>query len=291
METLKNVLFADCTAAKTTWIWLDASGKQRAIESSCINPFIHTEKEIERSLQQVDIPEEEVDSIQEVYFFGMGCYCPDRREQLSNVLTKKFGNAFVSIESDILGLAYGLLGSKSGYIVLLDTSSNMCYYNGENIEGLQSSIGYILGEEASWLQVCKKLLADFFYGNLPKDLEEMFRDEYHLTKDIALKSIYKKYNPQSYIVSFAPFVIQHREHIYFQNSVSKILEDFFDAMFQRHDMGKIKEEGVIFGGSLAKTFENCIYKLTKKLQIDHIKVFDKDAYATVQHIAYLNNIL
>lgn len=288
MSCVKNIVVADSSSIKTEWLLLDAVGKYHNLECANINSFLHGEKDIERILQQIQVPERLLIDIQELHFFGMGCYCPDRREQIANALNRKFPNAFVSIESDILGVAYASLGQNKGLIALMDMSSNMAYYDGRTIQGCNSSIGHILGEEVSWVQMGKQLLTDFIYGKIPNEIGTLFSEEFNPSKETIIKNIYKRPDPTHYIASFSSFIITHQAHSYFQDMITTILRRYIPMMLKQYVLLSADDKQCVFVGSLATSFSSCVHQVASENGIIVRDITNRNLEALMRYVSENN---
>src|SRR5690606_11357754 len=143
------ILVADSGSSKSDWILALPDSKPLSFSTKGLNPFFVSEKEIERVIQNVPEIIPYIDEVSEVYFFGSGCSSPDRRELVSNALSRLFTNAFIDVEIDLIGSAYATCGDRKGYIATMGTGSDISFFDGENILPSRQGIGYVLGDEGS----------------------------------------------------------------------------------------------------------------------------------------------
>ena len=54
---------------------------------------------------------------------------------------------------------------------------------------------------------------------LPQDLHQEFVETYHLTIEDAIKNMYHNPRANAYLAEFNKFVVQRKQHPYFQNMV------------------------------------------------------------------------
>lgn len=229
------ILVADSGSSRSDWMLSLPFDKPLAFTTKGLNPFFVNEKEIERVIHNVSEIIPYIDDITEVYFFGSGCSSPDRRELVSNALSKLFKNAFISVELDLLGSAYATCGNRKGYVATLGTGSDFTFYNGEDITPSKQGVGYVLGDEGSGVWFGKRLITDFLYRQMPPELAESFVAKYRVTKDIVLKNVYQKSMPNTYIASFVPFLSEHMEHGYVETLLCKGFEEFVKVAILPHE--------------------------------------------------------
>jgi len=226
------ILVADSGSSSSDWMLNVPDSKPLFFKTKGLNPFFVNEKEIENVMK--DVPEiiPYIDEITEVYFFGAGSITPDRREIVSNALTILFPNAFISVESDLVGAAYATCGSVPGLIATLGTGSDISFYDGYDLLPSVHGIGYVLGDEGSGAWFGKRLITSYLYGKMPRDLAKVFAEKYNLTKDIVIKNVYQRERPNSYLASFAMFMDEYRTHPF----IDKLLTDGFDEFVRTNIM-------------------------------------------------------
>lgn len=206
------ILVADSGSYKSDWMLALPDSKPLAFTTRGLNPFFVNEKEIAKVIQ--DIPEiiPYAEEVSEVYFFGSGCSSPDRREMVSNALSLFFTNAFISIETDLIGSAYATCGTRKGYIATLGTGSDVSFFDGKHVLPTKQGVGYVLGDEGSGAWFGKQLITKFLYDTMPKELKNSFNAKYRINKEIVIKNVYQKASPNVYLASFMPFMGEHISH-------------------------------------------------------------------------------
>ncbi len=261
------ILVADSGSSSSEWMLNVPDSKPLRFRTKGLNPFFVNEKEIERVMK--DVPEiiPYIDEIREVYFFGAGCVTPDRREIVSNALTTFFPNAFIGVESDLVGCAYAACGHKKGLVATLGTGSDISYYDGKELKPSHQGLGYVLGDEGSGSWFGKLLLSRYLYGEMPRDLTKKFGEKYRVNKDIVIKNVYQKDRPNAYLASFALFMEDNRQHPY----IDKVLTDGFDEFVRTNVMTypNYWEHECNFVGSIAFHFD---LHLAKVCELHGIKV-------------------
>lgn len=247
------ILVADSGSSSSDWMLHVPDSEPLLFRTKGLNPFFVNEKEIEKVMK--DVPEiiPYIDEIREVYFFGAGCITPDRREIVSNALTVLFPQAFIAVESDLLGAAFATCGTGRGLVATLGTGSDISYYDGESLMPSVHGNGYVLGDEGSGAWFGKRLITSFLYGTMPRDLAKRFAAKYHVTKDVVIRNVYQKDRPNSYLASFAPFMSENRTHPF----IDKLLTDGFDEFVRTNVMTypNFWEYKCNFVGNIAYVFD------------------------------------
>lgn len=220
------ILVSDSGSSSSDWMLNLPDSEPLLFHTKGLNPYFVNEKEIARILSEVPEIIPYISEIHEVYFFGAGCSTPDRREIVSNALTQIFPNAFIAVETELLGSAYATLGDKKGLICNIGTGSDISYFDGETLTPSIHGNGYVLGDEGSGTYFGKQLILDYLYENMPKDLAQEFGEKYRVTKDSVIKHVYQKERPNAYLASFVPFMAEHRAHPYVENLLKNGFAEF-----------------------------------------------------------------
>lgn len=220
------ILVVDSGSYKSDWMLALPEGEPLTFRTRGLNPFFTTEKEIIKIIQNITDITPYANLVTELYFFGSGCTNPDRREIVSNALSHFFRNAFISVDTDLIGSAYATCGNDSGYTAVLGTGSNVTFFDGEQVQPTKQGLGFILGDEGSGAWFGKKLLTAFLYKSMPEELSKKFESTYRVNKEIVIKNVYQRNSPNTYLASFAPFMERNQEHPYIQNLLHQGFEEF-----------------------------------------------------------------
>lgn len=276
------LLVADSGSSKTDWKLLLPTGGTQSFQTAGINPFFSSEKEISRILSHQNQFAPFNSQIKEIYFFGAGCNNPDRREFVSNAISSKFANAFVSVETDLTGAAYATCGKTPGLNCVMGTESNLSFFDGTEIAEFNPSLGHVLGDEGSGTYFGIKLITDFLYDKMPSDLATLFYKQYKINKEIIIKSIYQKPLPNSYLATYALFMSPHQENLY----IRKILLNGFDEYILNNIVSypKFKQYPTHFVGSIAYSFKEILFEVCKKYEINVGRVLQKPIDALFEFI-------
>lgn len=220
------ILVADSGSTKTDWILVSPGKPDTAFKTGGLNPFFLSDREMHKVIGKQENLLAEAENVKEIYFFGAGCSSPDKREVVSNVLSSSFKQAYVSVDSDLLGSAYATCGNETGLCCILGTGSNITYFDGENIFEGKHGLGYILGDEGSGSYFGKKLIIDYLYGCMPEAEKALFEKTFSIKKETVIDQVYHKPGANYYLASFAIFLGEIRSGDYGKNLIREGLTEF-----------------------------------------------------------------
>lgn len=283
------ILVADSGSSKTDWLLALPNQENKKFRTNGINPYFLTEKEIVKILQE-QAPEmiAQASAIREIYFFGAGCSSPDRREIVSNALSHLFSTSFISVDDDLLGIAYATCGHEKGLCCVLGTGSNISYFDGEEIHAGKHGLGYVLGDEGSGTWFGKALITDYMYGNMPDAIHNAFKKQYKLTKEEILRKVYLCSNVGTYLASFARFLDSFRSTPYGQALINKGLQAFIDSNIKSYP--QFSKYKCHFVGAIAAFFEEELRALCAENEIHVGKIMKHPVDELMLFIQHQNEL-
>ena len=152
-------IIAESSSTRTDWSLVDGDTIVEHAFTTGLNPYFQSRREISHSIR-LELPEAFFRRRWEhVYFYGAGCANQEKCKIMESSLVAQFKTP-VTVESDLLGAARGLLVRKSGLACILGTGSNSCLYNGSEIVKTVAPLGFILGDEGSGAYMGKMMIAD-----------------------------------------------------------------------------------------------------------------------------------
>ena len=251
------ILLADSGSTKVHWCLLTASGQCSDVFTDGINPLFQTSDAMRNSICNQLLPQISsllwAGSLTHVFFYGAGC-TPEKKVFVQRALEGVFKKAEVSVESDMLGAARGLLQRKAGVACILGTGSGSCFYNGETIEWCVPSLGYILGDEGSAAVLGKRLVGDLLKNQLGDDLKEAFFKEYETSMADIIEKVYRQPFPNRFLAKLSKFCADHIE----DKRIHDLVYDHFVQFIRRNivqyfqpSAGNIQHSAVGFVGSVA----------------------------------------
>ena len=95
----------------------------------------------------------------------------------------------------------------------------------------------------------RKLIRDYYFNKIPKDLAEKFASEYNLEADVIKENLYKQPNPNTYLATFARFIVENKEHPYCKGVIDKGFQQFINNYIMQFDLAT--KVPISFVGSIA----------------------------------------
>ena len=257
------ILIADGGSTKADWIAINSDKNEEfRVRTLGLNPAVVPEEELHNRIinmfQLINVK----DIVTEIHFYGAGCGTPKPTTLLKGILEAIFINAKVFVAEDMLAAVYAASGKEPAMVCILGTGSNSCYFDGENMQMLVPSLGYILMDEASGNYFGKKLLVDYYYKKMPKRIASNFEREFNLDADDIKRNIYKEANPNMYLASFAKFMFDFKEEKYVKRLIKKGFQEFFKYRILSYDIDN--KTPIYFIGSIAHYFRDILDKVAQK---------------------------
>jgi N-acetylglucosamine kinase-like BadF-type ATPase len=138
---------------------------------------------------------------------------------------------------------------RQGIVCILGTGSNCSYYDGHQLIQKVTSLGYIPMDDGSGNFFGRKLIRDYYFHKMPQDLGMKFAKEYDLDADVIKDHLYKQPNPNTYLATFARFIIENKEHPYCKGVIEKGLQQFVNNYIMQYELAT--KVPVSFVGSIA----------------------------------------
>lgn len=252
-----NYLIADSGSTKTSWLFVDSEGHRTEFETLGINPIRDSEEQIEQVLNALrDTCQSKNFQFSVFNFYGAGCI-PPYSDTLRQVLQRRFPEAEIRVESDLLGAAHALCGRDEGIACILGTGSNSCLYDGRAIVENVSPLGYILGDEGSGAVLGKNLIGDLLKGQMSPTLLQAFHDETGLTRADIINKVYREPLPNRFLASLVPFLGRHRQDEEIHQFLIQNFRRFFRrnvALYRRPDLP------VHFVGGVAHSYRDELHE-------------------------------
>jgi glucosamine kinase len=199
---LTNFLIIESGSTKCDWVFIH-DNNQVTFQSLGINPITGAGLDQELSLDLI----KELATIQTVYFYGAGANNLDAYNKMLDFFTLYVKQSFVLyIESDLLAACRAILGNEQGIVCILGTGSNSCYYDGEKMHTFTPSLGFLLSDEGSGNHIGKELLKSYFYNDMHESDKVLFFENYKITRDSVLTSLYKEPRVAAFLADFTTFL-------------------------------------------------------------------------------------
>jgi N-acetylglucosamine kinase-like BadF-type ATPase len=245
------ILIVDSGATKSDWIALDKIGKQVFITQTLgLSPEVLTREVIEDRLANNFELSKSSKKVTNLYFYGAGCGTDRMKNFLKKIFANFFPNAKVEIKEDTFAAIYSTTKiGHQGIVCILGTGSNCSYYDGRQLFQKVTSLGYIPMDDGSGNFFGRKLIRDYYFNKMPQDLAIKFDKEYNLDADTIKENLYKQPNPNTYLATFARFLIENKEHPYCKGVVDKGLQQFVNNYIMQFELAT--KVPIHFVGSIA----------------------------------------
>ncbi|NKI27078.1 N-acetylglucosamine kinase [Arenibacter sp. 6A1] len=245
------ILIVDSGATKSDWIALDEKGNQLFFTQTLgLSPEVLTRPVIEDRLANNFELSQNREIVTHLFFYGAGCGTDRMRVFLTSIFNEFFPNAKAEVKEDTYAAIYATtkIGDQS-IVCILGTGSNCSYYDGNEVHQKVASLGYIPMDDGSGNFFGRKLIRDYYFNKIPKDLSLKFEQEYNLEADVIKENLYKQPNPNTYLATFARFIVENKEHPYCKGVIHKGFQQFVNNYIMQFDLAT--KVPVSFVGSIA----------------------------------------
>lgn len=245
------ILIVDSGATKADWTAIDKNGEKLFFTQTLgLNPEVLTDEIfIERITNNYQLYENRK-SVSNVYFYGAGCGTERMRAFVESILKSFFKNAEIQVREDTYAAVYATTEPTDKAIVcILGTGSNCSYWNGKELFQAVDSLGYIIMDESSGNFYGKALIRDYYFNKMPKELAGSFESQYDLNSDVIKNHLYKLPNPNSYLATFAKFIVENKNHEYCRKIIKNGMQRFVDHWISQYEARY--EVPINFVGSIA----------------------------------------
>lgn len=251
-----------------------------------LSPEVLTKEVIEDRLANNFELSKNRDQVTRLHFYGAGCGTKRMKVFLTAIFNDFFPNADVDVKEDTYAAIFATtkLGQQA-IVCILGTGSNCSYFDGKDLHQKVTSLGYILMDDGSGNFFGRKLLRDYYFNKIPKALAEKFAKEYDLDADSIKEHLYKQPNPNTYLATFARFIIENKDDHYCRGVIEKGLQQFVNNAIMQFDLAT--KVPINFVGSiayylrdeLARTMErnDMVLGVIRQRPIEGLVEFHKDS--------------
>ena len=233
------------------------------VKTEGINPFFQSRREISHIIR-LGLPDSFFKRRWEhVDIYCAGCTSIEKKKIVEASAVAQFKTP-VTVESNLLGAARGLLNDQSGIVCILDTGSSSCQYNGSEIVKQVSALGFILGDEGSGASLGKMFISDCLKGLAPKHLTDLFFERYNITTDVVMDEVYTTNSTNKWLSKYASFLHENIEDEYVYNLVRNELKRFFVRNILQYEYDK---HSVSFMGEVACMFPDLLKEIAEELGV------------------------
>lgn len=249
-------IIAESSSTRTEWAIVDGTQIVEHAFTTGMNPFFQSRRELSHAIR-LELPEAFFRRRWDhVYFYGAGCANKEKIKIMESSLVAQFRTP-VTVQSDLLGAARGLLVHKPGLACILGTGSNSCLYDGSEIVKTVPPLGYILGDEGSSAYLGKIFLADILKGFAPDDITSKFFERYMINPNMLMDEVYTTVLPSRSLARYATFLAENIDNAYIYQLVYSGFMRFFTRNLVAYDY---RTNPVSIVGSTAVQFSEVLYR-------------------------------
>lgn len=273
-------LIADSGSTKTDWALCDSNQILRRFTTAGMNPITHSKHSLMATLQSTGAILE-ISNIEEICFYGAGC-TGQGSLQMRELISQQWPNiAKIRVDSDLLGAARAVCHSKPGIVAILGTGSNSAYSDGHLILHQLKSLGYLLGDEGSAADLCKRLLVQFYYNKLDLNLAHELERMLPVNASEFISYLYASPRLSFELASLFPFLVKNKSHPQIKSIIDDGLHSFFEMRLSPYL--KYPELPLHFGGSVSNELEAEIKKLAPRMGFQNISFNQNLMEALIQY--------
>ena len=279
------IIIADSGSSKTAWQILHENGDISQAVTRGMNPYLQSPTSMVSTIENSLLPQLD-SSPDRIYFYGAGCSSEINKKQVEKVLQGVFPKSDIQVEHDLLAAAHALCGHQRGIACILGTGANSCLYDGQRILQNVKALGFILGDEGSGAYMGKRLIADYFRGDMPRTLQDEMQDTFEMGINSVLTKVYKEETGTQYLASFSKFIIEFIEDPYMYKLVSDSFRSFFEKNVVKYD--NYKDEPVNFTGSVAFYYRDILKKVGEEMGITIDKIVENPIAGLTEYHKEIN---
>ena len=277
------ILIVDSGSTKTDWIALDNQGNEVfSTKTLGLNPqMLSNEILNERIKNNFDIYNNR-ENVRKIYFYSAGLGVKSTKERILKVFKSIFKNSDYVVNEDTYAAVYSVVDKGVPAIVnILGTGSNCTYFDGKEISQKVHSLGYVLMDYASGNYYGKYLIRAYYFNKMPKKLREEFAEKFDLSPNTIKEKLYRKENPNTYLASFAKFIIDNKSDSYFNDIIERGLRRFIDYQIMQYD--NYKSVDIHYVGSIAYCLKEELTKVGNEYGLNTSKFVKKPIEGLVNY--------
>ena len=277
------ILIVDSGSTKTDWIAIDNQGnKVFETQTRGLNPTMLSNEILnERIRNNFDIYNNR-DKVEKIYFYSAGLGVDSTKQRILKVFKTIFKNSDYDVKEDTYAAVYSVVDKEVPAIVnIIGTGSNCTYFDGNEISQKVNSLGYVLMDYASGNYYGKYLIRAYYFNKMPEKLREEFNKKFDLSANTIKENLYRKENPNTYLASFAKFIIDNKSDSYFKDIIEKGLRRFIEYQIMQFD--NYKSVDIHYVGSIGYYLKEDIIKVGKEYGLKTSKFVKKPIEGLVNY--------
>lgn len=276
-------LIVDSGSSKADWIAINTSGEILfSTQTLGLNPEVLSKEEILERIHSNETLHDVLPKVTHLHFYGAGCGTVRMKKFLATVFQELFATAKVEVFEDTFAAVYATTPKNEKAIVcILGTGSNCSYFDGTQLQQKVQSLGYIAMDDASGNRFGRHLIRAYYFNTMPEEMAQEFEKQFDLDADVIKHNLYKEPNPNAYLATFAPFLVQFKNNEFCQKIIRKELETFIENYIMQFE--NCKEIPVHFVGSIAYHLQDEIGILLTQYGIQTGKILKRPIDGLIQY--------
>ncbi len=274
-------VIAESSSTRTEWALVDGRKIVETAVTCGLNPYFQSRREISHNIR-LELPEVFFRKRWEhVYYYGAGCANIEKCKIMESSLVAQFKTP-ITVESDLLGAARGLLVHDAGLACIIGTGTNSCLYDGSRITRHVRSLGYILGDEGGGSYIGKMFISDCLKGLAPADLTQSFYEEYNIRPDAVMDAVYTGSLAAVTLSAYSNFLAHNLDNEYVNNLIYEAFMKFFTRNIVSYDY---RSTAVHIVGSTACKFREILIRAAADFGIEIKKIIPASMPGLVEYHA------
>jgi len=226
---LNDFLLVDAGATKTAFTLIGDRKVQCQHTARGINPNYTPHDEIHTIFADFVTRHPEAKATHHIIYYGSGCASPANADTLQNIISQYFTADHIDVFSDLMAVCHALSRGQRSVCGIIGTGAATCLFDGQTIQHIAPSLGYMLGDEGSGTNLGKRLIISYLQNTLPNELRNPLSAQFQLTPETVIQRIYREPEPNRFMASLAPFVQQNLSHPFLNKLAFNAFRDFFNT--------------------------------------------------------------
>lgn len=277
-------IIVDSGSTKADWIFFDHNNNViTSVTSLGLNPEVITLDEFFTRVNTVPDICKNKDEVKELYFYGSGCGSDRTKNIVKRFAEDYFANCKnINVHEDTYAAIYATVGKgEKGIVCINGTGSNVSYFDGEKVYQRIESLGFMAMDDCSGSALGRLMIKSFFLKMMPKELADLFKSKYDVDADVVKYNFYKKENPNAYMASFLPFLIEHKDKAFFQEMIREQISFFVNHYIKNNP--EYTSVPVHFVGSVAYFLQDEFREVMAEHNIQVGKIIQKPLDGLIEY--------
>ncbi len=256
-------LIVEAGSTKTDWAIIRNGRVMERNQTTGMNPV--TDPDFGNKLAALLKTATSLHPISSVYYYGAGCVDEEVNLEVQRFIRSGLNDIIdVEVSDDLLGACRSVSDGSAQLVCILGTGSNICYFDGDQIQDRIRSAGYLLGDEGSGFRIGQEIYLRLVRGLFSRDVVDAITKEAKLSSRDLVVELYSQKNPRSYLAGFTRWW-----HFLEPEDKEDIAADIFGRLVERMilPLALRNPVPVAFVGSVSFHFSAYIERLLKKYDI------------------------